>query len=147
MYDASGYYSGSIYAGNNIRRGNPQLCRELNKIEKQPVPDNNDNMNMSTFDEIQDFLILSQFLPFEVHLVNVKYKMHVESSPFDAYVIHQTVCMPKSCTTSDLTQVMSYANIPHIRNNLITKTSELIEVKILRESYSFYRDGVFYVFA
>lgn len=101
---------------------------------------------MSTFDEIQDFLILSQFLPFKVHLVNVKYKIHVENSPFDAYVIHQTVCMPKSCTTHDLTQVMSYANMPHIRNNLIVRNSELTEVKILRESYSFWMDGIFYVF-
>lgn len=30
MYDASSYYAGSAMAGNNIRRGDPQLCRELN---------------------------------------------------------------------------------------------------------------------
>lgn len=150
VYDASGYYAGSIYAGNNIRRGNPQLCRELNRgqrpLHQQQAP-NNPNANVSTFDEIQDYLILSQYLPFNVRLVNAKYKMQVEKSPFDAYVIHQTVCMPKSCTANDLNQVMSYANMPHLRNNLIVKSTELMDVKVLRESYSFWKDGIFYMFA
>lgn len=145
VYDASGYYAGSIYAGNNVRRGNPQLCRDLNRSQKSQLHAHA-NTNMSTIDEIEDFLVLAQYLPFNVHLVNAKYKMLVANAPFDAYVIHQTVCMPKSCTHTDLRQVMSFANMPHIRNNLIARNTELIEVNVLQEAYEFYADSVFLMF-
>lgn len=145
MYDASGYYSGSIYAGNNIRRGNPQLCRDLNndltldnaQILQQQQP-------KTMYEEVQDFLSLSQYLPFSVQLVNVKYKIDIEKIPYNTNVIYQTVCLPKSCTYDDLIQVMSFANIPHLRNNLIVKNAELIDVKIINEKYRFLDDSSLY---
>lgn len=149
VYDASGYYSGSIYAGNNIRRGSPQLCRELNaemaisNFEAAPTSINGPS-SRSLYDDIQEFMILSNFLPFPVHLVNAKYKTFVESAPYATYIIHQTMCMPSSCTLDDLIQVMSYANLTHLRNNLIMRNTELVNVKILNESYEFYKDSAFY---
>lgn len=152
VYDASGYYSGSIYAGNNIRRGTPQLCRELNaemaisNFEAAPTSINGPSTQHSLYDDIQEFMILSNFLPFPVHLVNAKYKTIVESAPYATYIIHQTMCMPSSCTLNDLTQVMSYANLTHLRNNLIMRNTELINVKILKETFEFYKDSSFYAF-
>lgn len=153
VYDASGYYSGSIYAGNNIRRGSPQLCRELNaemaisNFEAAPTSINGQHQSSHTlYDDIQEFMILSNFLPFPVHLVNAKYKTIVEGAPYATYIIHQTMCMPSSCTLDDLTQVMSYANLTHLRNNLIMRNTELVNVKILEESYEFYKDSAFYAF-
>lgn len=148
VYDASGYYSGSIYAGNNIRRGNPQLCRELNRQltvhDYQNVPAVAGDQTI--YEDVQDYLNLSAFLPFRVQLVNVRYKATVERSPFRSYIIHQSVCMPKSCTHNDLMQVMSFANISHLRNNLIMRNTELIDLKILRETYDFRDDPTFFWF-
>lgn len=143
VYDASGYYSGSIYAGNNIRRGNPQLCRELNN---ELAVDNAKKLSQpkTMFEEVQDFMILAQFLPFSVQLVNAKYKTDIESAPFSTNTIYQTVCMPKSCTHEDLMQVMSFSNVPHLRNSLIMKNAELIDVKILNENYQFPNDSMSY---
>lgn len=152
VYDASGYYSGSIYAGNNIRRGSPQLCRDLNaemaisNFEAAAPAPIDGLTSHSLYDDIQEFMILSNFLPFPVHLVNAKYKTIVESAPYATYIIHQTMCMPASCTLDDLTQVMSYANLTHLRNNLIMRNTELLDVKILDETYEFYKDSAFYAF-
>lgn len=145
VYDASGYYSGGIYAGNNVRKGNPQLCRDLNR----DVAINTEFINEippTIYDDIQDFLISSNYLPFTVKLVNVKYKMKIENAPYTTYNLHQTVCLPKSCSYHDLQQVMSYAPLSHLRNNLIVKNTELIELRVLEENYLFYKDGSFYLF-
>lgn len=146
VYDASGYYSGSIYAGNNIRRGNPQLCRELNNGLTVHDYHSAAAIDQTIYEDVQDYVSLSAFLPFRVQNVNVRYKTFVDRSPFRTYIIHQTACMPKSCTHHDLMQVMSYANISHLRNNLIMRNTELIDVKILQETYDFLEDRSFYIF-
>lgn len=147
MYDASAYYSGSILAGNNIRKGDPQLCRELNEeiniYNYQALAGRN---KTTVFEDVQGYMIPPNYLPFRVQLVNVRYKTVIESSLFRTYIIHVTACMPKSCNHNDLRQVMSYANISHLRNNLIMKNSELLDVRILKESYTFYTDSSFYIF-
>lgn len=148
MYDASGYYSGSIYAGNNIRRGNAQLCRELNNELMQSVS-NDDQKSKSTrsmYEEVQDFMLLPNQLPFAVRLINAKYSVEIFGAPFDSYVIEQIVCMPTACSHDDLMQVMSFANVPHIRNNLIMKNAQLEHVKIINESYQFHQDPIFFIF-
>lgn len=149
MYDASGYYAGSVMAGNNIRRGDSQLCRDLNEeIDKihsyHALADA--NRTGIGHEQVQGFMIPAALLPFRVQLVNVHYETVIESAPFRSHVIHQTVCMPKSCDYNDLLQVMSYANVSHLRNNLIMRDTRLIDVRILNESYSFYTDSAFFYF-
>lgn len=143
MYDASGYYGGSIYAGNNIRRGNPQLCRDLNaELAADAAPQSKHPKTM--YEEVQDFMVLADVLPFAVQLVNARYETEIESAPLSTRTVHQTVCMPKSCTHDDLMQVMSFANVPHLRNSLVMKNAELIEIKTLSESYKLSNDPAFY---
>jgi len=141
LYDAGGYYAGSIYAGNNIRQGDPDLCRHLNN---QLQDYGKFNGTPSFYEELQSYLEPAAILPFPVQLVNAKYKAIIESSPFHSYIIHQTVCMPASCTHYDLTQVMSYANLSHLRSNFAMKNAELLEVRVLKDSYRFYMDMAFY---
>lgn len=144
VYDTGGYYSGSIYAGNNIRHGDPQLCRELNIDYSFYEYRTKYGANLTIYEDVQSYLVPSAVLPFRVRLVNAKYKLIIESSPFQSYIIHQTVCMPMSCTHYDLMQVMSYANVSHLRNNLIMKNAELIDIRILDESYEIHMDMAFY---
>lgn len=129
--------------GNNNRRVDPQLCRELNEEINihnfQPLTGTN-----RMFDDVH--MIPSVYLPFRVQLVSARYNTIIDSSPFRTHVIHQTACMPKSCSHNDLLQVMSYANVSHLRNNLIMKNSELLDVRILNESYTFYTESAFYIF-
>lgn len=147
VYDASGYYAGSIMAGNNIRRGDPQLCRELNEeINIHEYQALAGTANRTVFEDVRGFMIPPIYLPFRVQLVNARYKTTIESSPFRTHIIHQTACVPKSCNHNDLLQVMSYANVSHLRNNLVMKNSELLDVRILNESYTFYTDSAFYTF-
>ena len=51
--------------------------------------------------------------------------------------------MPISCTFYDLTQVMSYYSI--LPDNKIIKDAELVDIRILFESYKFYQDINFYI--
>lgn len=104
------------------------------------------NKPKTLYDDLEDFMTISNLLPFPVQLVNVKYKTFVDSAPFQSSIIHQTVCLPKSCTHNDLMQVMTYANLTHLRNNLIMRNTELIQIKILNESYQVSEDGAFYLF-
>lgn len=149
VYDASGYYAGSVLAGNNIRRGDPQLCRDLNEeINKvhsyHALADANRTGIVN--EHVHSFMIPAAYLPFRVQLVNVLYETVIESAPFRVQVVHQTACMPKSCNYNDLLQVMSYANVSHLRNNLIMRDTRLIDVRILNESYNFYTDSAFFYF-
>lgn len=147
MYDASAYYGGSVFAGNNIRRGDPQLCRELNEeINIYNYQALAGTHNRTAFEDVQPLLIPSIYLPFRVQLVNARYKSVIESSPLHTLIVHQTACMPKACNYNDLLQVMSYANVSHLRNNLVMKNAELLSVRILKESYTYYRDSAFYIF-
>ncbi|XP_031626081.1 uncharacterized protein LOC116342557 [Contarinia nasturtii] len=146
LYDASSFYSGGIMSGNIIRRTDPQLCRELNEeiniFNYQPLA----GTNRTVYGNVQGYMIPSVYLPFRVQLVNARYKSVIESSPFHTFIIHQTACMPKSCNHNDLLQVMSYANVSHLRNNLVMKNTELLDVRILKESYTYYTDFAFYIF-
>lgn len=146
MYDASGYYAGSVMAGNNIRRGDPQLCRELNEEINIQNYQALIGRNKTIYEDVRGFMIPTIYLPFRVQLVNARYKTIIESSSFHKYIIHQTACMPRSCSENDLRQVMSYANVSHLRNNLVMKNTELLDVRILNESYTFYTDSAFYIF-
>lgn len=147
VYDASGYYAGSMLAGNNIRRTDPQLCRTLNEqINIHNYQALTDTANRTVYEDVQGYMIPPIYLPFRVQLVNARYKIVIESSPLHTYIIHQTACMPKSCNHNDLLQVMSYANVSHLRNNLVMKNSELLSVRILNESYTYYTDSAFYIF-
>lgn len=144
VYDAAGYYAGSIYAGNNIRHGDSQLCRELNDGYNFNEYRTKYGATPTIYEDIQSYLVPSAVLPFRVRLVNARYKSVIESSPFHAYIVHQTVCMPMSCTHDDLMQVMSYANVSHLRNSFAMKNSELLDVRILRQSYELHMDVAFY---
>lgn len=147
MYDASGYYGGGILYGNIVRRGDPQLCRELNEeINIHNYQALADTKNRSIYEDVQGYMIPPIYLPFRVQLVNARYKSIIESSPLHTYIIQQTACMPKSCNHNDLMQVMSYANVSHLRNNLVMKNSELLSVRVLNESYTYYTDSAFYIF-
>lgn len=146
MYDASGYYGGSVMAGNNIRQSDPQLCRDLNEEINIHNFQAIVGLNRSAYDDVHSYMIPSIYLPFRVHLVNALYATTIESSPFRTHIIHQTACMPKSCNYNDLLQVMSYANISHLRNNLVMHDTKLLDVRILKESYTYYTDTAFYTF-
>lgn len=134
--------------GNNVRRGDPQLCRELNEEinihNYQPLAGKINRSNV--YEDVQGYMIPPIYLPFRVQLVNARYKNIIESSPLHTYIIHQTACMPKSCNHNDLLQVMSYSNVSHLRNNLVMKNAELLSVRILNESYTYYTDSAFYIF-
>lgn len=149
VYDASGYYAGSVMAGNNIRSGDPQLCRDLNE-EINSIHSYHAlaeaNRTGIAHENVHGFMIPAAFLPFRVQLVNVRYETVIENSPFRTQVIHQTACMPKACNLNDLLQVMSYANVSHLRNNLIMRDTRLIDVRILDESYNFFTDSAFFYF-
>lgn len=163
VFDASGYYAGGIMAGNNIRRStDPQLCRDLNEeINKiQSYHALAEANRTGIINEYAHATFAAAYLPFRVQLVNILYETVIESSPcipctvrnafpccaFRGQVVHQTACMPKSCNHNDLLQVMSYANVSHLRNNLIMRGTRLIDVRILNESYSFYTDSAFFYF-
>lgn len=132
-------------AGNNFRRGDPQLCRELNEEINIHHFQALAPANRTIFEDVRGFMIPPTFLPFRVQLVNVLYETIIGSSPFKTHIIHQTACMPKSCNHYDLVQVMSYANQSHLRNNLIMRDTQLLDVRILNESYTFYTDSAFYL--
>lgn len=51
--------------------------------------------------------------------------------------------MPISCTFYDLTQVMSYYSI--LPDNKVIKDAELVDIRILFESYKFYQNINFYI--
>lgn len=147
VYDATSGYSGGILTGNNIRRSaDPQLCRELNEEINIYNYHSLAGTNRTVYENVQGYMIPLVYLPFRVQLVNVRYKSVIESSLFQTYIIHQTACMPKSCNYNDLLQVMSYANVSHLRNNLVMKNTELLDVRILKESYTYYTDSAFYLF-
>lgn len=149
VYDASGYYAGSVMAGNNIRSGDPELCRslneEINNIQSYHALDDANRTGIA-HEHVHGFMIPAAYLPFRVQLVNVRYETVIENSPFRTQVIHQTACMPKACNLNDLLQVMSYANVSHLRNNLIMRDTRLIDVRILHESYDFFTDSAFFYF-
>lgn len=46
--------------------------------------------------------------------------------------------MPASCSYEDLVQVMSFA--PLIADNQLMKDTELVEIRVLYQSYKFYLD-------
>lgn len=127
-----------------MRLGDSQLCRDLNEEYDIFEHRSKYSAHSTMYEEFKSYLNPSAVLPFRVQLVKARYKTVVESSPFHSYLIHQSVCMPISCSHGDLMQVMTYANISHLRNNLIMKNSELIDVQILEEDYQFYMDGAFY---
>lgn len=145
VYDASGYYAGSVMAGNNFRHSDPQLCRDLNDEINIHHYQALSGTNRTNLNNVHGFMIPSTFLPFRVQLVNILYGTIIDSSRSRTHIIHQTACMPKSCNHYDLTQIMSYANNSHLRNNLVMKDTQLLDVRILHESYSFYTDSTFYI--
>lgn len=151
MYDASGYYAGNVYGGNNYRVGDPELCHSLNQHEGNdrairqlaadplPPPPAHDPAPNLTLSALAD-------VPFRVHAVTARYRLTVIDASVDALVVHQTSCMPKSCSHYDLTQVMSFANISHLRNGLIMRNAQLLDVRIVRQAYDFRTDVAFAVF-
>lgn len=147
MYDASSYYSGGIFDGNEMRTGNPQLCRDLNEefvnyfLSSYPRSRSNNNNTATSFPPDGN---VNSPIPFGVRIVNAKYKTHIDYSPLSIYIITQTVCMPESCTPMDLKQVMSYNYIPNVRNNIYVTSSELISLRIVNGNYAFYEDFSFY---
>lgn len=150
MYDASGYYGGNVYGGKNYRLGDPELCHKLNQHEgndrairqlaadPMPAQPNENGQNLTIF-TVAD-------VPFRVHAVNARYRITVIDASVESLVIHQTVCMPKSCSHYDLTQVMSFANISHLRNGMIMRNAQLLDVRIIQQSYDFRTDVAFVIF-
>lgn len=136
VFDASGYYSGGIYSGNEMRQGSPDICRELNTEFHQNYQLNNEppeTLNQS-------------IIPFPVRIVTASYKIAVENSPFPVNNIVTNACMPKSCTYHDLIQVMSYRlQIPNLRNRVFVNDGELAKLRIMDGPYEIYEDSCFYV--
>lgn len=147
VYDASGYYSGNIYGGNNYRLGDPELCKALNyQVDDrdrndlaEPIPTIHENAQNFSFHALAN-------VPFQVQAVNVRYRMTIIDALVEAIVVHQLACMPKSCSHYDLTQVMSFANISHLRNNLIMQNAQLIDLRIIQQTYDFREDVAFVIF-
>lgn len=148
VYDASGYYGGNVYGGNNYRLGDPELCRTLNEhakdrnvrslAETMPTTIHEHSTHFS-FDPLAN-------VPFPVHAVTAHYKAMLAGASVEYIVIHQTACMPKSCSHYDLLQVMSFANVSHLRNSLIMRNVELIDLRILQQLYDVRMDVAFVVF-
>lgn len=147
VYDASGYYGGNIYGGNNYRLGDPELCKSLNyQVDDrdrnnlaEPIPTIQENEQNFSFHALAN-------VPFQVQAVNMRYRMTIIDAFVDPIVVHQLACMPKSCSHYDLTQVMSFANMSHLRNNLIMQNAQLIDLRILQQSYDFREDVAFVIF-
>lgn len=147
VYDASGYYGGNVYGGNNYRLGDPELCRTLNDHAKdrsarnmaEPMPTIHENAQHITFNPLAN-------VPFPVHTVTVHYRATIAGASVESIAIHQTSCMPKSCSHQDLLQVMSFANVSHLRNSLIMGNVELIDLRILQQSYDVRMDVAFVIF-
>lgn len=59
--------------------------------------------------------------------------------------IVQTVCMPSACGFDDLKQVMSYAHLPHMRNNAHVRHVELVELRLIQAAYTVWTDLSFAV--
>lgn len=137
MYDASSYYSGGIYAGNDIRTGHPDLCNALDANFQVYASEANEPL----------FQIDHAIVPFAVQNVNAKYKMNLEAGLADQQMssisIVQTVCVPAACGFEDLKQVMSYAFLPNMRNNLYVRSVELIHLRIISGRYRFWQDFSF----
>lgn len=151
VYDASGYYSGGMYGGNELRLNNPELCKNLNNEYQQLInaapsttTTNNENYN-NKINILKNISLTTP--PFYVQIVNAKYGGFIEEDKiFKLIIIKQIVCLPKSCTIMDLQQVMSYAYLPNIKNDLIFQNVELIDLRILKEKYSILKDVNFYIF-
>lgn len=146
MYDASAYYSGGIFDGNEIRTGNPQLCRDLNDefanfFVSTSATAAKSTTTTTTFPPLGN---VSHFVPFGVRIANAKYRTHIDYSPLSIYDIVQTVCMPESCSHNDLQQVMSYNYLPNFRNNIFVTSSELISIRVINGQNVFYEDFSFY---
>lgn len=137
VFDASGYYSGGIYYGNEIRSGSTGLCRELNSEFHQ-------NYQLNNHPEILN----QSIIPFPVRIISVVYKIVVENSPFPVNNIFTTACLPSTCTYHDLIQVMSYRlQIPNLRSGVFVSNGELVKLRIMNGSYEIYEDSCFYVLA
>lgn len=122
MLDASGYYAGGIFTGNDYRMGNRDYCHELNG-------------KLATYYQTGNVVFFNNSLmPFHVQNVNAKYRITLDGSYFQENIVRQTICMPKSCEYSDLFQVLSYNYNLFARNSMI-KNADLIEVKILSEDF------------
>lgn len=137
MFDASGYYSGGIYTGNEIRHGKPSLCRELNFEFYQNYQTN-----------MQPEILNQSITPFPVRMVTATYKIIVGNSPFSVNNIVQSACLPATCTYHDLIQVMSYTqHIPNVRNGVFVTSAELVKLRIMNGPYRISEDNGFYVLA
>lgn len=137
MFDASGYYAGGIYYGNEIRSGSSGLCRELNSEFHQ-------NYRINGHPEILN----QSIIPFPVRIISAAYRIVVENSPFPVNNIFTSVCLPSTCTYHDLIQVMSYRlQIPNLRNGVFVSSGELVKLRIMNGSYEIYEDSCFYVLA
>lgn len=137
VFDASGYYSGGIFFGNEIRHGSPDICRELNtEFHRNYQMDN------------QPEILNQSIIPFPVRIVAATYKIVVDNSPFAVNNIVTNACLPKSCTYHDLIQVMSYRlQIPNLRNGLFLSSGELVKLRMMDSTYEIYEDSSFYVLA
>lgn len=137
VFDASGYYSGGIYFGNEIRHGSPSTCRELNT-------EFNQNYQLDNHPE----LLNQSIIPFPVRIVSATYMIVVENSPFVVNNIVTNACLPKSCSYHDLIQVMSYRlQIPNLRAGVFVSSGDLVKLRIMDGPYEIYEDSSFYVLA
>lgn len=93
------------------------------------------------------FQIDHAIVPFAVQNVNAKYRMNLEAGlageQISSISIVQTVCVPAACGFEDLKQVMSYAFLPNMRNNLYVRSVELIHLRIISGRYRFWQDFSF----
>jgi hypothetical protein len=129
VLDASSFYAGGLYHGQNYRAANPQHCKDLNNEIIL-------NMNLGYYNESS--------LPFYVQVVTAKYSILLElSDDLQEREIYQVNCLPASCTYDDLVQVMSYYTI--FQENQFIQDAVLIDLRILDENFKFYKDINFYI--
>lgn len=131
--------------------GDPELCHKLNEHEgndraiRQMAADTWPAQSSNEIGQNQTISPVAN-VPFRVQAVTARYRITVIDASVDSLIIHQTVCMPKSCSHYDLTQVMSFANISHLRNGLIMRNAQLLNVRIIQQSYDFRTDVAFVIF-
>lgn len=131
VLDASSYYSGSIYAANELRLSDPELCFKLNDEIAE------------VFFTNQPFYVNDSVVPFDVQMAVAQYRLVIPSSPFETQSVYQSTCLPATCTDQDLKQILSYNYIPGAKFNRFIKHVELVKVRVLKRSVDFWTNNYF----
>lgn len=115
--DAAGGYGGGLYQGNVMRIVPRKYCDQLD----QETEDFYANFQES-------FKNISKVVPFRVQPTVAKYHLVVDGAP--PFKITQSICFSKSCSESDLVQILEYNPILGWLSDAV-KNVTLEEVRVL----------------